>query len=240
MGGLGATGPPTGGAPGAGGLGGMAIPAESVPGDGGTPGTGGLGATGPPAGGTPGAGGLGATSTGGAAGIKGPLEGGAPGAAGEGEMEAPPTAGAGFLSNKASKSPPEEAGALAAEPKGGEVPGPETGLGEAIGGVKGEGLKPGALTEGTLAIRESRVPVRPPGLGPGPAAGFRVPIPPESGGLPDSPGFFTWVGKVRMSRVPGSAFSATAPPPWAARMVFTRANFNPVPANWGEAGCLGS
>src|SRR5581483_11793436 len=55
-----------------------------------------------------------------------------------------------------------------------------------------------------------------------------------------SPGFLILVGKVRMRRVPGSAFSATAPPPWAARMVLTSANFKPVPANWGEAGCLGS
>jgi hypothetical protein len=55
-----------------------------------------------------------------------------------------------------------------------------------------------------------------------------------------SPGFFIFVGNVRMSRVPGSPFSATAPPPWAPRMVFTKANFNPVPANWAEAVCLGS
>jgi hypothetical protein len=59
-------------------------------------------------------------------------------------------------------------------------------------------------------------------------------------GFPASPGFLIWVGKVKVSWVPGSTFSATAPPPWAARMVLTRANLRPVPANWGEAGCLGS
>jgi hypothetical protein len=52
--------------------------------------------------------------------------------------------------------------------------------------------------------------------------------------------FLIFVGNVRMSLVPGSAFSATAPPPCAARIVFTRASFNPVPASWSEAGCLGS
>ncbi len=59
-------------------------------------------------------------------------------------------------------------------------------------------------------------------------------------GVGATPGFLTFVGNVRVSRVPGLAFSATAPPPWAAKMVLTRANFRPVPANWGEAGCLGS
>lgn len=60
------------------------------------------------------------------------------------------------------------------------------------------------------------------------------------GGGGTSPCFFIFVGKVKIILVPGSAFSATAPPPWAARIVFTRANLSPVPANWGEAGCFGS
>src|SRR6185295_6282934 len=134
------------------------------------------------------------------------------------------------------------------------------------------GFKPGAVTGGTLEMRESNNPGEAAGRatpeGPGvkdgapAAAGFGIPIPggvrlgafgatgaatvpTEEGAVTAGeggmePGFLIFVGKVKMSFVPGSPFSATAPPPWAARMVFTRANFKPVPANWGEAGCLGS
>lgn len=53
-------------------------------------------------------------------------------------------------------------------------------------------------------------------------------------------GFLYFVGKVNINLVPGSDFSATAPPPCPAKMVFTSANLRPVPANWADAVCLGS
>jgi hypothetical protein len=62
----------------------------------------------------------------------------------------------------------------------------------------------------------------------------------EPGAGAAAAGFLIFEGKLKIKWVPGSDFSAVAPPPWAWRMVFTRANLSPVPASWVEAVCFGS
>src|SRR5580658_7549113 len=100
-----------------------------------------------------------------------------------------------------------------------------------------EGIAPGAAVLGA--------PIPPVGMRDGDLGGIMgegegaIEGPTEGAGA-GAAAFLALVEKVKSSLVPGSAFSATAPPPWAARMVLTRANFRPVPASWGEAGCLGS
>ena len=187
-----------------------------------------------------GIGGLGATGA--------PSEGAAVGGAATGGFRAGAGTGGTFPANKASKTPGPP-GTAGFGITGGVKPGTPkeggaAGLGipgtPSAGGGGGIGLAvPGIAIPGTAGFgipgRVPRVGVTP-GFKPGAVTEGEAEI--MGGGA--SPGFLIFVGNVKMSLVPGSAFSATAPPPWAARIVLTRANLSPVPANWGEAGCLGS
>lgn len=202
------------------------------------------GVTGPGEGGAgmPGRGGFGAVEPG--AGTPKPGGGGKPWPGG-GLRPGAETDGT-FPEIRASSIPPGAAcgePAEAVEPAGTGAPGADgaAGFGAAAGPGGGgglgnpiEGVTPGAAVFGA--------PMPPGGMMAG-ALGGSVGEGATEGpaaGMAGAAAFFALVAKVKSNRVPGSAFSATAPPPWAARMVLTRANLSPVPASWGDAGCLGS
>jgi hypothetical protein len=118
-------------------------------------------------------------------------------------------------------------GALVEDPAGGLAPTVKPGMGGsgAVVVPTGDGAAVTGLTTGEAGIAglmgESVILIS------GIASGAETPV-----------DFF--VPKVKISFVPISAFSATAVPPCAVKIVFTKAILRPVPANWGEAGCLGS